>query len=71
MPDEPRAQLSMAREAGDIEPSNIFEAPALLANEMMMTLDDGVKPHRFAFQMHFPHQAGLRQRVQTVVNGGP
>ena len=58
------------RRERQVEPRDILDGSATLADEVMMAAQIGVETGRLTLRHHFAHQAGFGQRPQIVVDGG-
>ena len=58
------------RDLARLEPLDVFDPAALVADEMMVAFDAGLKAGGISAQIHFADQTGPHQRMQAVVNRG-
>ncbi len=68
--DAPALGGGFPRRNGDIEPLDVFDAAALIANKMMMAVEVGVEARGLAFSGRLADQAGTGQIAQDVVYRG-
>ena len=57
------------RRNGDVEPIDVFDAAALVANKMMMTVEVGIEARGLPFSGCLADQAGAGQVAQDVIDG--
>ena len=58
------------RRNGDIEPLDVFDGAASIANKMMMTVEVGVEARGLPFSGRLTDQAGAGQVAQHIVDRG-
>jgi hypothetical protein len=58
------------RQAGGIEPLDIFDDAAMVTYKVMMAVQIGIKQSGASVERNFAHQAGFGESVQAVVHGG-
>ena len=56
--DAPALGSGFPRRNGDVEPLNVFDGAALIANKMMMTVEVGVEARGLAFPRRLADQSG-------------
>ena len=66
--DAPPLGSGSPRRNGNVEPLDVFDAGALIANKMMMTVEVGVEARGLPFCGHLADQAGAGQVAQNVVD---
>ena len=57
-------------DAANREPRNVFDGPALLTNEVIMTIENSIVARVAGACGQPADEAGALQRRKTVVNGG-
>jgi hypothetical protein len=68
--DAPLSGGGFPRRNGDIEPLDVFDRVAAVANKVMVAVQIGVVARGLAFPRHLADQTGLGEIAQAVVNGG-
>ena len=68
--DAPPLGGGFPRRNGDVEPLDVFNAAASIANKMMMTVEVGVEARGLPFPRRLADQAGAGQIAQNVIHRG-
>ncbi len=70
IPDRSRTNRAFPRRNRDIEPVNVFHAPAAITDEVMMRVKIRVVARRAAFTRNLANQARTGELAQAVIDGG-